>query len=46
MHREGKRGVNICKGRMIIPFAKMVYVAAVERGNRLFVLLESFESEK
>ena len=29
---------------MIIPSAKMAYVASVERGNRLFVSLESFES--
>ena len=40
------RGKHLCKGRMIIPSAKMAYVASVKRGNRLFVSLESFESEK
>ena len=44
--RRKTRGKHLCKGRMIIPSAKMAYVASVERGNRLFVSLESFESEK
>ena len=44
--RRKTRGKHLCKGRMIIPSAKMAYVASVERGNRLFISLESFESEK
>ena len=44
--RRKTRGKHHCKGRMILPSAKMAYVASVERGNRLFVSLESFESEK
>ena len=44
--RRETPGKHLCKGRMIIPSAKMACVASVERGNRLFVSLESFESEK
>ena len=44
--RRKTPGKHLCKGRMIIPSAKMAYVASVERGNHLFVSLESFESEK
>ena len=44
--RKKTRGKHLCKVRMIIPSAKMAYVAFVERGNRLFVSFESFESEK
>ena len=44
--RRKTRGKHLCKGRMIIPTAKMACIASVEPGNCLLVSLESFESEK